>query len=168
MSLPGSPSTRMRPIGPLSPMRKVGRPRSRLAGGQSPRSGRWPSRVCTTRMPCPRAHASRSFTVGTIAARRLTSLPSASPKPPRSMKSRCMSITTSAVPAGANVYAYGRAAISGTGGGEHRRRVMAGHRGADDADVGLLGRGLVDDAAAEDHRDAVGELEQLVEILADQ
>ena len=38
-SLPGSPATRMRPIGPLSPMRSPASPRRRLAGGQSDRSG---------------------------------------------------------------------------------------------------------------------------------
>src|SRR4029434_3173588 len=84
------------------------------------------------------------------------------------MKSRCMSITTRAVAAGSNAYAYGRAAISATGGGECRHRVVSCHAGADDADVGFLGRSFVDDAAAEDDHDAVGELEQLVEILADQ
>ena len=38
MSAPGSPSISTRPIGPGSPMRKVGLPRMRLAGGQSDRS----------------------------------------------------------------------------------------------------------------------------------
>src|SRR5947199_2265394 len=104
-----------------------------------------------------------------MAASRLTSLPRASPKPPRSMKSRCMSITTSAVVVGSKEYAYGRAAISGTGGGEcRRRRVVAGHARADDGDVGPRGRGLVHDASAEDDREAVRELEQLVEIFADE
>ena len=41
----------MRPIGPGSPMRKLGAPRSILAGGASDRSGRWPSRVWMTSMP---------------------------------------------------------------------------------------------------------------------
>jgi hypothetical protein len=45
---------------------------------------------------------------------------------------------------------------------------MPGHAGADDRDVGLLGRGFVDDAAAEDDGDAIGEREQFVEVLADQ
>src|SRR5262245_59753556 len=85
------------------------------------------------------------------------------------MKSRCMSITMSAVVAVSNAYGYGRAAISGTDGGEPRgRRVVPGHAGADDRDVGLHGRGLVHEAPAEDDRDAVRELEQLVEIFADQ
>src|SRR5437867_3716102 len=104
-----------------------------------------------------------------MAASRLTSLPRASPKPPRSTKSRCMSITISAVVAGSNEYAYGRAAISGTGGRERRRRGrMTGHPGAEHGDVGLRGHGLVHDAAAEDDRDAVRELEQLVEVFADE
>ncbi len=45
MALPGSPRTRMRPIGPCSPMRSAPCPRSRLAGGRSDRSGLWLSRV---------------------------------------------------------------------------------------------------------------------------
>ena len=65
--------------------------------GVCPLSGRCPSRVWRTRIPRLRHQAISSRTVGTIAARRLTSLPSASPKPPGSMKSRCMSMTSSAV-----------------------------------------------------------------------
>ena len=45
MSWPASPRTRMRPIGPASPMQVALRPRIFLAGGRSARSGRWPSRV---------------------------------------------------------------------------------------------------------------------------
>src|SRR5262245_60219694 len=85
------------------------------------------------------------------------------------MKSRCMSITTSAVVASSNVYGYGRAAISGTRGRVRGGRcVVPGHAGADDRDVGLRGHGLVHEAPTEDDRDAVRELEQLVEVFADQ
>src|SRR4051812_40516446 len=47
--------------------------------------------------------------VGTIAASNAMLLPSVSPNPPGSMKSRCMSITIRAVFAGVKVYAYGLA-----------------------------------------------------------
>src|SRR4051794_35786328 len=40
MSCPASPRTRMRPIGPGSPMRVLPRPRTSLVGGQSFKSGR--------------------------------------------------------------------------------------------------------------------------------
>src|ERR1700685_936210 len=43
MSWPGSPRTRMRPIGPGAPMRVAGSPRSTLWGRASVRSGRGPS-----------------------------------------------------------------------------------------------------------------------------
>ncbi len=39
-------------------MRKLGAPRSTLAGGASDRSGRWPSRVWMTSMPVSRAASS--------------------------------------------------------------------------------------------------------------
>ena len=97
MSWPASPRIRMRPIGPGSPMRKEGAPRSTLAGGASDRSGRCPSRVWMTRMPLSRAAASTAAIGFTARASCETSLPSVSPKPPGSMKSRCMSMMTSAV-----------------------------------------------------------------------
>lgn len=51
------PDGRMRPIGPLVPM-NVWPPRVSLAGGQSDRSGRWPSRVWMTSIPISRALSS--------------------------------------------------------------------------------------------------------------
>ena len=102
ISVPGSPATSSRPIGPASPMRSEGAPRSRLAGGQSARSGWCASRVCTTGQPRERQAAS-SAAIGAMAAcSSITSLPSEAPKPPGSTKSRCMSITTSAVRPGAS------------------------------------------------------------------
>jgi len=83
-------------MGPTSPILRRQSPRSRLAGGQSDRSGRWASRVWITGMPSQRAVASSRAIAGTQACKRLTSLPSASPKPPGSTKSRCMSMTTRA------------------------------------------------------------------------
>ena len=70
-----------------------GSPRSTLCGGASDISGRWPSRVWMTSMPKSRAAAS-SFAGR---ARRLPGAatrhcPSASPNPPGSRKSRCMSM----------------------------------------------------------------------------
>src|SRR5262245_42861360 len=97
-----------------------------------------------------------------MAASRDTSLPRASPNPPRSMKSRCMSMTTSAVRSGSNAYGYGCASTSGIG------RVMAGHRATDDLDVGARRRCLVHQAAVEHDQEAVGQLQQLVEVLAHQ
>src|SRR5271157_5278485 len=54
MSWPGSPRTRMRPMGPASPMLVALRPRTFLAGGRSARSGLWPSRVCIASSPAAR------------------------------------------------------------------------------------------------------------------
>src|SRR5262245_5780388 len=97
ISWPGSPRTRIRPIGPGAPMRRLGSPRSILARGASVRSGRWPSRVWMTSMPSFRAAASKASQGATAACRRETSLPSVSPKPPGSRKSRCMSMISTAV-----------------------------------------------------------------------
>ena len=87
----------MRPIGPGSPIRFDGAPRASLAGGASARSGRCPSRVWMTSMPAARAAASAAAQGPTAACSSETSLPSVSPKPPGSRKSRCMSMMTSAV-----------------------------------------------------------------------
>ncbi|MGY4235200.1 hypothetical protein ACVIIW_004147 [Bradyrhizobium sp. USDA 4449] len=78
-------------------MRNDGAPRSTFAGGASERSGKWPSRVWITSMPVSRAAFSTAPIGFTARASWLTSLPSVSPKPPGSMKSRCMSMITSAV-----------------------------------------------------------------------
>jgi hypothetical protein len=110
MSWPYSPRTRMRPLGPGAPMLFVGSPRLSLAGGQSDRSGTWPSRVWITVSPTSRAVASTFCSGGTTASSSDTSLPSVSPKPPGSTKSRCMSMITSAVLAGSKVNGYGSAA----------------------------------------------------------
>ena len=110
MSWPYSPRIRMRPLGPGAPMRRLGSPRLSLAGGQSDRSGTCPSRVWITVRPTARAVSSTFLSGGTTACRWLTSLPSVSPKPPGSTKSRCMSMITSAVLAGSNVNGYGSAA----------------------------------------------------------
>ena len=109
MSCPASPRTRMRPIGPASPIVTAPRPRIFLAGGRSARSGRWPSRVCITGKPAARqARSSRRF--GSIVERSSeTSLPSISPKPPGSRKSRCMSMMSSAHREGSNTKSYGSA-----------------------------------------------------------
>ena len=58
MSWPRSPRTRMRPIGPGSPMRFSPRPRTIFVGGQSARSGRCPSRVWMTIISRARAASS--------------------------------------------------------------------------------------------------------------
>src|ERR1700735_2600437 len=97
MSWPASPRIRIRPIGPGSPMRRLGAPRSIFAGGASERSGAWPSRACRTSMPSSRAALSTDPIGFTARASCETSLPSVSPKPPGSMKSRCISMMTSAV-----------------------------------------------------------------------
>ncbi len=97
MSWPASPRMRIRPIGPGSPMRKLGAPRSIFAGGASDRSGKCPSRVWTTSIPLSRAAPSTAAIGFTARASCETSLPSVSPKPPGSMKSRCMSMMTRAV-----------------------------------------------------------------------
>src|SRR3954471_11478809 len=109
MSWPRSPRIRIRPIGPASPMRLLGAPRSTFAGGASVRSGRCPSRVWTTSIPCLRAPAI-SAAAGSIAlASSETSFPSVSPNPPGSRKSRCMSIITTAVRFGSIASAPGSA-----------------------------------------------------------
>ena len=102
IAVPGSPAISRRPIGPGSPMRSVGVPRWRLAGGQSDRSGL----VRLARVDHrPAARAPGREQRGDRRdgrQQRVTSLPSEAPKPPGSTKSRCMSMTTSAVVAGAN------------------------------------------------------------------
>ncbi len=81
-------------------MRVAGSPRSTLAFGASLKSVRWPSRVWMTSIFFLRAPA-RSALIGSMAApSKETSLPSDSPKPPGSKKSRCMSITITAVRSG--------------------------------------------------------------------
>src|SRR5580704_2174898 len=109
MSCPGSPRTRMRPIGPRAPMRFLGSPRSTLCGGASDKSGRCPSRVWMTRRPSCRAAASTSRHGATAACSRVTSLPSAAPNPPGSRKSRCMSMMTNAAPSSSTVSGAGSA-----------------------------------------------------------
>ncbi len=115
MSWPGSPRTRMRPIGPGAPMRSAGSPRSTFIGGASVRSGRCPSRVWMTSTPARRAAASTSAHGPTAALRRDTSLPSAAPKPPGSKKSRCISMMTRAVRPVSTATAAGSASIVRTG-----------------------------------------------------
>ena len=90
-------------------MRSDGAPRLSLAGGQSLRSGTWPSRVWMTVMPASLVAVKTAWSGGMTACSRLTSLPSVSPNPPGSTKSRCMSMTTSAVVSGVNSNAYGSA-----------------------------------------------------------
>src|SRR6185437_8892162 len=107
----------------------VGLPRWSLAGGQSARSGRWPSRVWMTVIPAVRLAASTCCSGGITVRSRLTSLPSVSPKPPGSTKSRCISMITSAVCAGSKRNGPGSAGtvsrsagirLSAGGGGEDR------------------------------------------------
>jgi hypothetical protein len=45
---------------------------------------------------------------------------------------------------------------------------MPRHCADDHIDIGIAYRGLVNDAAFEHHRNAVGELEQLIEVAADE
>src|SRR5947209_2232200 len=104
---------------------------------------------------------SSARTVGTIAASRPTSLPRLSPKPPGSMKSRCMSITIRASRPGSATKSNG-CAVTRIG------SVVSDHVGADRLAIGPLDRRLVDDAAFADHHDAVGDLQDLIEVVADQ
>ena len=55
----------MRPYLPGSPMRFDGAPRLSFAGGQSDRSGSWPSRVWMTMTPADRAAAIKAASGGT-------------------------------------------------------------------------------------------------------
>ena len=64
--------------------------------------GTYPAGPLTVRIGYQTPNARLAATVGTIASSRETSLPSAAPKPPGSMKSRCMSMTTSAVRPGSS------------------------------------------------------------------
>src|SRR4029077_1803498 len=115
MSCPGSPRTRMRPIGAGDAMRMAGSPRSTFIGGASVRSGRWPSRVWMMRMPARRAAARTSAQGPTAVLRREISLPSAAPKPPGSRKSRCISMMTSAIRPVSTASGSGSAAMVLTG-----------------------------------------------------
>src|SRR5580698_10416463 len=111
MSWPASPRIRMRPIAPGSPIRIDGAPRSTLAGGASAMSGRCPSRVWTISMPSLRAQVSSALAGLMALASSETSLPSVSPNPPGSRKSRCMSIMTMAVRRGSMAIAPGSASM---------------------------------------------------------
>ena len=127
MSWPASPRIRMRPIGPGSPMRMEGAPRATLAGGASERSGRWPSRVWMTSMPAAsRRRQQRACTARSAACSSETSLPSVSPKPPGSRKSRCMSMMISAADAGSKETSTGSAAIVAIGMSSLPRRHSVG------------------------------------------
>ncbi len=162
IAAPGSPRTRMRPIGPTSPMRSDGSPRGALGGravgevgrvalaGVQDRSSPWRGRVAIS-----------AATVGTIATTGVRSLPSVSPKPPGSRKSRCMSMTTSAVRAGSKRKAKGSAATSiiAQCPAMWRPIVVA---------VGARGVGEIGDLAARHDGDAVGEFEDFVEVLGDE
>ena len=79
-------------MGPFAPMRMCGSPRSTFAFGASDRSDRWPSRVWMMSILRRRAASSTAMQGFTAASRRDTLLPSVSPKPPGSRKSRCMSM----------------------------------------------------------------------------
>ena len=107
IDVPGSSRIRSRPIAPGSPMRWLGSPRSRLAGGQSERSARCASRVCSTGQPRFRQAASSRWIGPMAVCSSDTSLPSDAPNPPGSTKSRCMSITTNAVLPGGKAYGNG-------------------------------------------------------------
>ena len=97
MSWPYSPRTRTRPIGPWSPIPTASPPRRSLEGGASARSGRCPSRVWITGSPARLAASSTRWHGAIVERSSETSLPSISPKPPGSTKSRCMSMIRSAV-----------------------------------------------------------------------
>ena len=100
MSWPSSPRTRMRPLGPSAPIPSSRRPRASFAGGRrrGPAGG---PRGCGRRA-CPRRarRRARRRSARPRAAAGATSLPSSSPKPPGSRKSRCRSMMSSAVVAG--------------------------------------------------------------------
>src|SRR5262245_10318557 len=115
MSCPGSPRTRMRPMGPGAPMLSAGSPRSTFSGWASVRSARCPSRVWMTGRPARRAASSTRAHGSTAALRRETSLPSAAPKPPGSRKSRCISMMTRAIRPVSTVSGSGSAAMVLTG-----------------------------------------------------
>src|SRR6516164_3593601 len=145
MSCPVSPRTRMRPIGPSVPM-NVLPPRVSLAGGQSDRSGRCPSRVWITKIPVSRAFASTRWVGSTALSSKDVSLPRASPKPPGNTKSRCMSMITSAVVAGLKSRSNGSAAIVAMSPpvGQHEARRPRAGRSA----TGLLPPALNDQRSA--------------------
>src|SRR5471032_323332 len=186
IALPGSPRIRMRPIGPSSPMRALGAPRRRLAGGQSDRSAACDSRVWTTNHPLSRAKASSAETVGTICASSDTSLPSDSPKPPGSMKSRCMSMMTSAVVDGSKVKGLGNAGIViviavprsasvsyndllhrlGSRNSLRRRVTVSRHVVAQRRALRARGGRLVHELPFRDHDNPVRQFQQFVEIFA--
>src|SRR5471030_3148787 len=153
------------------PMRALGAPRRRLAGGQSDRSAACDSRVWITNHPLSRASASSAETVGTICASSDTSLPSDSPKPPGSMKSRCMSMMIRAVVAGSNANGKGWAAIIGMTGASGGMRLFGGvarHVPPDDLNVRGRDRSVMNDASIAHYDDAVREFQKLIQIFADQ
>src|SRR5258708_31185253 len=181
MSWPASPRIRIRPIGPGSPIRKLGAPRWSLAIGASDRSGRWPSRVCTTRTSALRAALKTAWQGPTAPASWVTSLPSVAPKPPGSRKSRCMSMMTSAVfdqsssigaGSAGNRLMVGDMVLSLSAWYDRQKagsvartppRSVSRHVPADFGQVRFAGAGLVDELAVEHDDEAVGEFDQFVE-----
>ena len=99
----------MRPIGPASPMRGLAAAADLLGRRQVAEVGTMAFARVHHRQPFAR-HAASSFRFGSIIRRSCdTSLPSISPKPPGSRKSRCMSMISSAQVAGENSNGYGSA-----------------------------------------------------------
>ena len=138
----------------------------------SPTGRRGAPRACAPPARRPRARpAAPPARAGTMASSSATSLPSVSPKPPGSMKSRCMSMMTSAVRA--ELERRRRK-------GRRRRCVMrpaaAGRVAWSPPPMwapstwrsAVAARRLEHDAPLAHHDDAVGQLQQLVEVFADQ
>src|ERR1700728_2956058 len=113
-----------------------------------------------TGKPWPR-HFANSFLLGSMDWRSWeTSLPSISPKPPGSRKSRCMSIISNAAAAGRNAKGYGSASIISFLPVFIRSKPR--HVMADGLDVGLGGRGFMHKRAVRDHQQPVSQSQQLI------
>ena len=95
--MPASPRTRMRPIGPASPICTSRRAAHLLGRRQVGQIGTMAFARVHDRQSVPARQAASSAWFGSIVRRSCeTSLPSISPKPPGSRKSRCMSMISSA------------------------------------------------------------------------
>ena len=108
MSWPYSPRTRMRPVGPGSPIRMRRLRRGQLGRRAVGEVGHVAFAGVDHHEPDGAGgRRARACSGGTTVCSSDTSLPSVSPKPPGSRKSRCMSMTTSAVVAGSKSNGYG-------------------------------------------------------------
>ena len=165
ISAPASPATSMRPIGPGSPMRSGPPPRARLAGGQSDRSGRWHSRVWMTGRPARRKPSMQPLG-RRDAGRELRDVVAERGAEAARLEEVALHVDHHQRDARLRQFVGVR---SGGGDGRHAALLQCPAMARPIAVRSAAGGGrLQHDAAVRHDQQAVGEVEQFVEILADQ